>query len=136
MTILVPTPKKQVYTYYSDDCVRTTIDLARRHGLQFHSQVADTHDSKEVPYYMVESPDGTVLEIRLVDSESKNLRCVQCTRTSSPGTLCWGHADGVATLIREGIDTLIKADKAERPLPDWAKQALAAGWKMPKGWTP
>lgn len=24
----------------------------------------------------------------------------------------------------------------ERPLPDWAKQALAAGWKAPKGWKP
>jgi hypothetical protein len=24
--------------------------------------------------------------------------------------------------------------KQERPLPDWAKKALAAGWKPPKGW--
>ncbi len=23
-----------------------------------------------------------------------------------------------------------------RPMPDWAKQALAAGWKAPKGWKP
>jgi hypothetical protein len=25
---------------------------------------------------------------------------------------------------------------AERSMPDWAKQALAAGWKAPKGWKP
>ncbi len=24
--------------------------------------------------------------------------------------------------------------KQERPLPDWAVKALAAGWKAPKGW--
>ena len=24
----------------------------------------------------------------------------------------------------------------DRPLPDWARQALAAGWKAPKGWKP
>lgn len=23
-----------------------------------------------------------------------------------------------------------------KPWPEWAKQALAAGWKAPKGWTP
>ena len=26
--------------------------------------------------------------------------------------------------------------RSKVPLPDWAKQALAAGWKMPKGWKP
>lgn len=26
--------------------------------------------------------------------------------------------------------------KAERELPEWAKAALAAGWKAPKGWKP
>jgi hypothetical protein len=25
---------------------------------------------------------------------------------------------------------------ADRPLPDWAKQAIEAGWKAPKGWRP
>ncbi len=27
-----------------------------------------------------------------------------------------------------------EALKQERPMPDWAKTALAAGWKPPKGW--
>ncbi len=30
----------------------------------------------------------------------------------------------------------VKAAAANRPLPDWAKKALAAGWKAPKGWKP
>lgn len=25
---------------------------------------------------------------------------------------------------------------ADRPMPDWATKALAAGWKAPKGWRP
>jgi hypothetical protein len=25
---------------------------------------------------------------------------------------------------------------ADRPMPDWAQKALAAGWKAPKGWRP
>lgn len=29
-----------------------------------------------------------------------------------------------------------KAAKAGAPLPDWAKTAIAAGFKPPKGWTP
>lgn len=33
----------------------------------------------------------------------------------------------VKAAIKAGVD---------RPLPEWAKQALAAGWKAPKGWKP
>jgi len=32
------------------------------------------------------------------------------------------------------LATIKLALKQERPLPDWAKQALAAGWKAPKAW--
>jgi len=32
---------------------------------------------------------------------------------------------------------LINAElKADRPLPEWAKTAIANGWKAPKGWKP
>ena len=30
----------------------------------------------------------------------------------------------------------LKAARDNTPWPDWAKQALAAGWKAPKGWGP
>lgn len=30
----------------------------------------------------------------------------------------------------------IKVQRSEKPWPEWAKTALAAGWKAPKGWKP
>jgi hypothetical protein len=37
------------------------------------------------------------------------------------------EANAVLRQIKEAL-------KQERPLPEWAKTALAAGWKPPKGW--
>lgn len=36
-------------------------------------------------------------------------------------------AEAVLRLVREAL-------KQDRPLPEWAKTALAHGWKPPKGW--
>lgn len=33
------------------------------------------------------------------------------------------------------LEAELKAAKSNRPLQEWEKQALAAGWKPPKGWT-
>lgn len=30
----------------------------------------------------------------------------------------------------------LKAHRSAKPWPEWAKQALVAGWKAPKGWQP
>lgn len=46
----------------------------------------------------------------------------------------------VATRARGIANTARKAAKAsfdsDVPMPEWAKKALEAGWKMPKGWKP
>lgn len=34
------------------------------------------------------------------------------------------------------INATRKAAQAEKPWPEWAVQAVAAGWKAPKGWRP
>jgi len=34
----------------------------------------------------------------------------------------------------DAIRQIREALKQERPLPDWARTALAEGWKPPKGW--
>lgn len=59
-----------------------------------------------------------------------------------------GHDNITAIVVRiESPDPMVYASKAAdlankvtvlkgMRLPDWAKQALAAGWKMPKGWKP
>lgn len=45
---------------------------------------------------------------------------------------CWDTQKEAAAVAR----VVNAALKVERPLPEWAKQALAAGWPMPKGWKP
>lgn len=45
----------------------------------------------------------------------------------------WESHKAAATALR----TIKEAWKhRERPLPEWARQAIAAGWKAPKGWKP
>lgn len=35
---------------------------------------------------------------------------------------------------RRALRIIKEALKQDRPMPEWAKTALAAGWKPPKGW--
>lgn len=37
--------------------------------------------------------------------------------------------------VRAVLDGMAEFEGA-KPWPEWAKQALAAGWRAPKGWTP
>lgn len=37
---------------------------------------------------------------------------------------------------REQVRAQKRLWHGERPMPEWAKQAMAAGWKTPKGWKP
>jgi hypothetical protein len=41
-----------------------------------------------------------------------------------------------ATNALAAIKARVKARREARPLPEWTTQALAAGWKAPKGWMP
>jgi hypothetical protein len=52
-------------------------------------------------------------------------------------------ADGLYWYTRSAASKALAAAKAAltvhrsaKPWPEWAKQALAAGWKAPKGWKP
>jgi len=38
--------------------------------------------------------------------------------------------------VLKQIKTAIKSYQSGVKMPDWAKKALAAGWKPPKGWKP
>jgi len=38
--------------------------------------------------------------------------------------------------VRAALTLARAALKHDRPMPEWAKTALAAGWKAPKGWKP
>lgn len=41
-----------------------------------------------------------------------------------------------ATTALRAANAALKVARSKIPLPEWAKRALAAGWKMPKGWKP
>lgn len=41
-----------------------------------------------------------------------------------------------AEAARRLCNVEIKVAQSDKPWPDWAKQALNAGWKAPKGWKP
>ena len=47
----------------------------------------------------------------------------------------WKSKAGVQAAMRI-VKAALKAGQDARPLPGWAKQAIAAGWKAPKGWKP
>lgn len=47
----------------------------------------------------------------------------------------WESRADAQRALRAAKAALLDA-RSKVPLPDWAKQALAAGWKMPKGWKP
>ena len=47
----------------------------------------------------------------------------------------WETRGDAQRALRAAKAALLDA-RSKVPLPDWAKQALAAGWKMPKGWKP
>jgi len=48
------------------------------------------------------------------------------------------HWETKAAAMRalRAANAALKVAQSKVPLPDWAQKALAAGWKMPKGWQP
>lgn len=48
----------------------------------------------------------------------------------------WWETKSHATAAIAKIRALAKVTLSGVPWPDWAKQAVAAGWKPPKGWKP
>ncbi len=47
-----------------------------------------------------------------------------------------GFVFDTATQARTALRIAQGAAQKERPLPEWARTAMEAGWKPPKGWKP
>lgn len=86
--------------------------------------------------------DSTYTEADLKTLDASNVDCaVAYLAISKSGTVrrdvsgfYWetrGEAQGALRIVKAAI-----AAGVERPMPDWANKALAAGWKAPKGWRP
>jgi len=55
-------------------------------------------------------------------------------KSSSYGFIFESKSKAKAALT--AANAAIKVQRSEKPWPEWAKTALAAGWKAPKGWKP
>jgi hypothetical protein len=60
--------------------------------------------------------------------------CQICRESSVPRQRGYGFFWPNASEARVTLRAIKLALLQERPLPEWAKVALAAGWKPPKGW--
>lgn len=49
--------------------------------------------------------------------------------------LLWESQSAVRKALT-AANAALKAHRSAKPWPEWAKQALVAGWKAPKGWQP
>lgn len=49
--------------------------------------------------------------------------------------LYW-HSNAAASKALAAAKAALTIHRSAKPWPEWAKQALAAGWKAPKGWKP
>jgi hypothetical protein len=58
-----------------------------------------------------------------------------CLRNVSSGVLYW-ETKNEATVALRAARLAVKLYQANIPWPEWAKTAVANGWKAPKGWKP
>jgi hypothetical protein len=54
-------------------------------------------------------------------------------REGQDGSFFWESRSAAAKALKVAKEAI---KNRERPLPEWAIKALAAGWKAPKGWQP
>lgn len=56
-------------------------------------------------------------------------------REGEDGPFWWESRSGAQKALKVAKEA-VKLAAEKRPLPEWAKKALAEGWKAPKGWKP
>lgn len=56
-------------------------------------------------------------------------------REGEDGPFWWSSRSGAQKALKVAKEAA-KLAAEKRPLPEWAKKALAEGWKAPKGWKP
>lgn len=100
-----------------------------------------------IAYYFEEDSDfGAFLGESSTDGKDKapkkpeewehwraNKVCVDLQAEQDNRGFYW-HTKAKATAALRQIKEALK--HADKPLPEWAEKALAAGWKPPKGWKP
>lgn len=98
-----------------------------------------------IAWYLPEDGDfGVRLSNENLDTEEHNIAVRVATEFFKANNLDFPnpHRDFYFESEKQARDCLrrinieLLAWQEKRPLPEWAKQALAAGWKAPKNWKP
>lgn len=79
---------------------------------------------------------------RIVGGEKTNaaqdiIRAMPILHPADMTALTWvWESKASATIALRAAKAAVQSVVAKRPTPEWTKQAIAAGWKAPKGWKP
>ncbi len=92
-------------------------------------------DGDDLGAYLCQSEEDGVGEPPTERSDWEHWTASQAVRTSEGVTIDhigarWDSQKQATAALRVAKEAL----KQDRPMPDWAKTALAEGWKPPKGW--
>lgn len=98
--------------------------------------VIETHSDFKIGWVHSEDGEGLVLGPDDVDEPDTRAAIAAVRGTESwvrDGEFRWETVAGAKAALRLAKMAI---KNRERPLPEWAKTALAAGWKAPRGWKP
>lgn len=91
----------------------------------------------------LEQDEGAALGDGCYSGKPRKIKCEMDAATMAVWDMASGHSRALYWESRaDAQKALIVARRAvaefngAKPWPEWAKQAQAAGWKAPKGWTP
>lgn len=82
--------------------------------------------------YLYEGKPSDVFDEHSVATEAA--RKVAASECDEIG-LFW-ETQSAARKALAAANAALRSHRSTKPWPEWAKQALAAGWKAPKGWQP
>lgn len=89
--------------------------------------------------WIIDGDEGLRLGERAPDAEhtaaTRAARMVGERDEAPDRTLTW-RTIGEARAALRAAKVAINELRSKKPWPAWAKQAIAAGWRAPKGWAP
>jgi hypothetical protein len=128
----------KVVERFSGYCVVWTVN--RDEGLEFGSATKGTSQELELKRKAYEKALSKELAQDELDLLREQLEVVLADHAALPFSSGrrGGHFvfDSRADAKKAIAAARLAIKSLERPMPDWATRALAAGWKPPKGWKP
>lgn len=109
-----------------------------KYRIQWEIHDEDGVDGVDLGGYLCQDPTDGAGQAPMEREEWEHWVASGAVRTTEGFNLdspsAWWDWWESATHARAALRIAKEALKQERPMPDWAKTAIAAGWKPPKGW--